>query len=433
MEIECCTSGDVPRAIASIGRTEDVRFSPRNTRLAVAAARRDRIVVFDVEITATGASPGVRLTGAVEISSPCLRYPHGLEFIDEATLIVGSRHGEIAVFDLLPAGNAVRECVVEPRRTLAAGPDSSVRWPGSLAIVRSNPQACELLVCNNFRHAITRHLLAPGAQDAAAEIILGKWLDVPDGIAVSGDGRWIAVSNHFTHNVLIYENTPALAPDADPDGILRSMHHPHGIRFSADGRYVFVADAGAPYVHVYRSDDACWRGVRSPMISFKVMDDAAFLRGHVNVHEGGPKGVDLDNDARVLVVTSEHQPLAFFDLAAVLRAEPVRAPSLEMQVELGAMESATGHRRQLLELRRRVAENAAKARTVLEKAERKALRAEAWAARQAKRAARFKAKAEKAKAKAARAKARNGFVIMGRRWPITAPLRLLYAAIKRPD
>jgi len=334
MQVDYCASDDVRRLIETIGRTEDVKFSPSSSRLAVAAAGRDRIAIFDIEIEDAGGSPSVRLTGAVEIAAPCLKYPHGLAFIDDATLIAGNRNGDVVEFALPPAGNTVRRCELEPQRILAAGPESSIRWPGSLAVVRRNAAAPELLVCNNYRHNITRHVCDP--ELGRGEVILSKWLEVPDGVGASGDARWIAVSNHWTHGVLMYENNPSLSRDRDPDGILRSMHHPHGVRFSADGRYVFVADAGAPCVHIYASDDGDWRGVHSPMVSYKVMDEAAFLRGHVNVHEGGPKGIDLDKSATVLVVTSEFQPLAFFDLPAILRAGPAPDRSLAMQFSHGS-------------------------------------------------------------------------------------------------
>lgn len=426
IQIDYDAADDVRRLIAAIGRTEDAKFSPSNNRLAVAAASRDRIAIFDIEVVGAGASPAVRLTGAVEIASPCLKYPHGLEFIDEATLIVGSRHGDVAVFALPLAGNTAHQCELEPLRILPAGPQSSIRWPGSLAVVRRNPSACEFLVCNNYRHNITRHVLAADMSHGKTdgEVVLSKWLEVPDGVSVSSDGRWIAVSNHWTHGVLVYENKPSLGHDRDPDGILRSMHHPHGVRFSADGRYVFVADAGAPYVHIYAGDSENWRGVRNPMVSLRVMDDEAFLRGHVNVHEGGPKGIDLDRTATVLAVTSEHQPLAFFDLTATLRAGPSPNPSLDMQFELGAMEMATGCRRQLNETLGRIGAIEANAA----KAQERAIKAAARADRQAERAAKFKAKA-----KAAKARARGGFVIDGRPWPITAPIRRLYSALKRTN
>ncbi|MGH6894014.1 MAG: hypothetical protein ACREEP_17350 [Dongiaceae bacterium] len=93
--------------------------------------------------------------------------------------------------------------------------------------------------------------------------------------------------------------------DADPDGILRCVSYPHGLRFGADDRYVFVADAGAPYVHFYANDGQGWRGVRNPVMSFRVMDEPVFVRGRHNPREGGPKGIDIDRGMNVLVATSD--------------------------------------------------------------------------------------------------------------------------------
>jgi hypothetical protein len=180
---------------------------------------------------------------------------------------------------------------------------------------------CEVLICNNDGHTVTRHLLDCDAGRAIrnSEILLHKYLNIPDGVSVSLDRRWIAVSNHNTHNVLLYENSPALNSDAEPDGILRGAYYPHGLRFSADGRHLFVADAGAPYLHIYAQDPDQWRGVRNPLATVRIMDEAVFKRGRHNPEEGGPKGLDIDACSNILVVTSECQPLAFFDVPVLLQ------------------------------------------------------------------------------------------------------------------
>jgi DNA-binding beta-propeller fold protein YncE len=53
MEIKYTASPAVRDVIASLGRTEDVRFSPGNNRLAVADFARNRIAVFDIDIIAS--------------------------------------------------------------------------------------------------------------------------------------------------------------------------------------------------------------------------------------------------------------------------------------------------------------------------------------------------------------------------------------------
>lgn len=308
--------------IASLGRTEDLRLSPGGRRLAIAAALRNRIVLIDLEIARLGAAPRVVLAHAVELSSPWLNYPHGLEFVDDRTLIVASRRGGIAVFDLPPAGSADGAVDLAPVQVLPSTAAAPLQRPGSLALVQADAGRCEILVCNNSGHNITRHVLdrAAGYATLAGEVLLEKRLDIPDGIAVCPDRRWIAVSNHNGHCVMLYENLPGRSPQADPDGLLRGLHAPHGLRFGADGRSLFVADAGAPYVHLYLADARHWRGIQYPAASIGVIDPEAFARGRYNAREGGPKGIDVDGDAGVMVVTSEWQPLAFFDVAPVLVA-----------------------------------------------------------------------------------------------------------------
>ena len=62
----------VTDAVGSLGRTEDVRFSPSNRRLAVASFHRNRIVVLDIDIASSRGATQVALTGGVELSSPTL-------------------------------------------------------------------------------------------------------------------------------------------------------------------------------------------------------------------------------------------------------------------------------------------------------------------------------------------------------------------------
>ncbi|MGH6894013.1 MAG: hypothetical protein ACREEP_17345, partial [Dongiaceae bacterium] len=61
MEIEITAPRNVRDVIASMGRTEDVRFSPSNRRLAVAIFDRNKIAVFDIDITVSGTATEVTL------------------------------------------------------------------------------------------------------------------------------------------------------------------------------------------------------------------------------------------------------------------------------------------------------------------------------------------------------------------------------------
>jgi hypothetical protein len=321
LEIQYTAQQSVTDAVDSLGRTEDVRFSPSNRRLAVASFIRNRIVVFDIDIASSSGATQVALTGGVELASSALQWPHGLDFIDDNILIVTSRGSDVALFKLPPGEEIVRTHDVLPIARWPANGTSLLNAPGSVAVTHVKQDVGEVLICNNDGHTVTRHLLDLAADGALrkSEILLNKYLNGPDGVSLSPDRRWIAVSNHTTHNVLLYENSPALNSDARPDGILRSIYYPHGLRFSADGRYLLVADAGAPYLHIYAQDPDQWRGVRHPIGTVRIMDDVVFQRGRCNPENGGPKGLDIDACSNILVVTSECQPLAFFDVPLLLQ------------------------------------------------------------------------------------------------------------------
>ncbi len=347
LELQYAAPQSVIDAIGSLGRTEDVRFSPSNRRLAVASFYRNRVVVFDVDIASSSGATQVALTGGVELSSSALQWPHGVDFLDDDTVIVTSRGRDVAFFELPPGNRDVRSLEVLPIARWPSDRTTLLNAPGSVAVSHVGDDGCEVLICNNDGHTVTRHLLDCDAGRAVrhSEILLQKYLDIPDGVSVSPDRRWIAVSNHTTHHVLLYRNSPALSANAEPDGILRQASYPHGLRFSADGRHLFVADAGAPYLHIYAQDSDEWRGVRHPLATVRIMDDPMFERGRHNPEEGGPKGLDIDARSNVLVVTSECQPLAFFDVPALLRLALASGSAREQRIlgirhELGLVQES---------------------------------------------------------------------------------------------
>jgi hypothetical protein len=318
MRIHYTAPQHVHDVIAALGRTEDVKFSPGNRRLALASYSKNKVAVFDIGIGDSPNGVQIDITGATEIHSKHFKNPHGIDFIDNETIIVSNRIGDVPIFRL-PAGKPEHNCYeLDPVGII--GSDHGLNAPGSLSVGHKDRNVCEVLICNNDGNSITRHVLKSGTNWSVTrdEVLLKKWLDIPDGICVSTDRQWVAVSNHKMHSVLVYENNEALNETSDPDCILRHVFFPHGLRFTADGHYLVVADAGAPYVHVYRREGPRWRGVRNPLASYRVVSEEVFLRGRYNTMEGGPKGVDINNAANVLVTTNECQNLAFFDFAKIL-------------------------------------------------------------------------------------------------------------------
>lgn len=395
----------VRAVLAALGRTEDIRFSPGNRRLAIAAFNRHRVAVFDVDV----ADGRIALTRAVELCSPHLKRPHGLDFIDDDTLIVANREGGVCVFRLPSQEAHAAICEVVPIQ-MTQGLES----PGSVWVDHASG---EVLICNNASSCVTRHIVQREEDGALRghQVLLRKWLDVPDGITVSHDRRWLAVSNHNTHNVLIYERRDGLGPESDPDCILRGAHYPHGLRFSADDRFLILADAAAPYIHVYARDGEGWRGVRNPVATVRVMDDDLFQRGRNNPQEGGPKGVDLDRSGSVLAVTSECQPLAFFRLPALLEAAEIGSQATAFATRADVTDGADPRRDPQLLAHYRRERDAMQIRYELESMERA-------------RAARDRLERSLAKARAKLAATRNTLS-----WRLTKPLRRIASALRRQE
>ncbi|MEJ6783100.1 YncE family protein [Aminobacter sp. Piv2-1] len=195
-------------------------------------------------------------------------------------------------------------------------------------MTRADAETCNILVCNNYRHRITRHVVGLARTSVRNKILLDRGLDIPDGIALSPDKAWTAVSNHNTHTVLIFDNRSALGRYATAVGTLHGVSYPHGLRFSPDGRRLFVADAGSPHVLVYHAKDGNWSGERNSSLSLVAMSQETFLKGRNNPQEGGPKGLDIDASGRLLVVTCEEQAIACFDITRLPSEDaPGRLPS----------------------------------------------------------------------------------------------------------
>ena len=319
-QIQYAAPAPVDAVIKQLGRTEDVVFSPSNKRLAIAGFRANKIAVFDIALTRKNGVSEVSIPRVMELHAPFLIEPHGICFLDEQTLAVANRGEFVHILDAPLPETPHEQCSVIARKTIRGGAAALVHTPGSVAISAIDAESFELAVCNNAANYVTRHVVRNGDEIDVSreEVFLEAGLDIPDGICYSPDQRWIAVSNHNTHSVFVYDRTRALNRHSLPSAVLRNVLCPHGIRFTPDDKFILVADASACYVNVYKRDEGGWKGVYDPYSLFPVMEPAVFKRGRLNPQEGGPKGIDVDKDMTVLVSTCEFQTLAFFDLARVL-------------------------------------------------------------------------------------------------------------------
>ena len=325
LELTIDAPDSVWTVINELGRTEDVAFSPDNRRLAVACYGRKRITIFDLDISASDSTRKVILEDYVEISSSSLRAPHGLIFLDDETLIVANRWGEAPVFKVPTSGGTNKKLDLNPLQTLREDDRHQLSSPGSISAAQINDRLFEVFVCNNYVNYVSRHELDREESFAvkSSEIYLQRGLEIPDGVTTSNDKRWIAISNHSCHSVFIYEKTEELDPNSKPVGILRNLNYPHGLRFVADDSFIVVADAGAPYVNIYKTNDRNWKGTRGPVATVRVMDESTYKLGRHNPQEGGPKGVDVDTSETVLVTTCDEQNLAFFYLPGILQTRSI--------------------------------------------------------------------------------------------------------------
>ena len=344
VELPFAADSTVHALLARLGRTEDVRFSPDNRRLAVTAFTEDVVALFDVEITTGLRGPRIALLGATELTAAAFAMPHGIDFLDDDTIVVANRGGIVTAHALPDRRAPIGPITPAPQLTHIGG----LHHPGSVRVFPASAGGIEMLVCDNYVSTLVHHdvhadegqwTIAPGT------LLLRRWLDIPDGVAVSDDGRWLAVTNHATQCVLVHARA-SLDEHAEPVAILRGTTYPHGLHFTRDARHLVVADAGRPFVHVFAAG-AEWAGVGYPIASHRIMDDLTFARGSSNPQEGGPKGLDLDRTGRVVAVTSTHQPLAFLDVDALL-AHPGEAGAAqrfeyEREVLAHAAERAAAH------------------------------------------------------------------------------------------
>src|SRR5688572_20317088 len=157
---------EVRAALAEMGRTEDVRLSPNGRRLAFACFARGQIAIADVEL----ARSEIAVTSLEYLGSPALEEPHGLDFVDDHTLVVGDRANGVLVLGL-PHDSGGQ--LTEISRLDAETVDS----PGSVAVRTLGSGVRDLLACNNFANTLTRVELGVDATLGAREVLVRKWLE----------------------------------------------------------------------------------------------------------------------------------------------------------------------------------------------------------------------------------------------------------------
>jgi hypothetical protein len=308
------------RALSRIGRTEDIHISPDGHYLALAAYLLNKILIIRININKEKNRWNIALNKSFEITSNALSQPHGVFWLDNQHIMVANRSADSIILKI-PKHHSKSNLDLVPVSSIKARILDLDKDSSCLHVYNFGAGLYEALFCSNDGHYVSAHILDESKKFAiqSSIILLQKDLNVPDGVAVSNDKKWIGVSNHDKHNIFIYPNHNQLDKHTDPSAILSGPMYPHGIIFFNDDHYIFVADAGAPFVYGFFSPSGIWKGQFQPFIKLQVMDEDSFAVSHVNVQEGGPKGIYITQDTHLLIITCDQLRLAFFDLKKILK------------------------------------------------------------------------------------------------------------------
>ena len=319
---------DVQQHIQNLIRPEDITLSPDNQLFALADYNDNSIAVFKSNLASRADDETVYISHSLTIRSDMLDAPHGIRFINNQLVIVTNRGGDICLFAIPELTHTTLVLEQQPVYTFKArAVHGKIRTPSAVDIIPLGNNRYRVFVCNTRIHSIVAFdLLIEGNTFQLKNLgeVYNRGLRIPDGICISPDKRWAAVSNHDTHHVLIYA-VPRFhrwLPVAlqtlyyrlrKPVTFLSGVFYPHGIRFSHDGRRLFVADAGTPYLTMYENPKSVWkRHMRLPTQLIRTLSDELFDKEITSPEEGGLKGVEVSRDDQYLLTTAQHQSLMIY-------------------------------------------------------------------------------------------------------------------------
>ena len=325
--IEYEASPEIRAVIANINRTEDIKLSPDNNRLAIVDFICNRIFLFTIrmyDIADETALPYIEILDYVILSSDSLHNPHGVAFLGNDHLIVCNRGADVCLFELPTTGDSSREYKIKPQKVISGKGMllAKVKTPGSVDCYELGNNRYRVLICNNHWHFVSSHEVSLDKNEKIINrgTLIQNSLKIPDGVSISHDRAWIAISNHVYGEILIFANNKELDRKTLPVARLKGIVCPHGVRFTRCGK-VLVADASSPYLHIFENNNGRWDGEHYCVKSLRIMDDDTFYEGRYDPREGGLKGIDSDASGRVLVTTHRLGILEFYDLRALLSSD----------------------------------------------------------------------------------------------------------------
>jgi len=314
LEISFETTSEILATLNAIGRTEDLAFSPDNSKLAIASYELNKVLIFDIEVNTLLLEPKVFLSNLCEINSSSITLPHGIAWINNETIIVANRVSNAVIIKLPNGKYYAQPKELDALQTLRHIKEELPHSTDCIDVSPLGKGLYEIFICSNSGHYVSHYIVDENDNFAikAGALLLKRDIDIPDGITLSKDSNWLAISNHGTHKAFVYKNLQALDFETLPNAVLHGTNYPHGITFSDNQQFIFLADAGAPFVYLYHSNNGDWNGDYHPCAQIRIMDDETFKIGHTNKQEGGTKGISLTHDSSLIAITCSTRPLAFF-------------------------------------------------------------------------------------------------------------------------
>jgi hypothetical protein len=269
--LEAVACAGLDESLGETLRTEDVRFAPSGRVLAVVATN-GVVLLFSVD---TSTRP-IRIGRVTALHSSSLASPHGVDFLSDELIVVANRAGCLTFHRVPRVDDWQDRMDVDPVREMDStwfGRRGEMRdlngrnvlcGPGSVRV-----RGSRLFVCCNNLNTVSVHPYRVRSGDIEigdGAIVAQSGLEIPDGVALSPDGRWLAVSNHQDHavEVVCLDDGTRSASLRDAD-----LRYPHGLCFDPSGRTLYVADAGEPDLHSFVSRTGEW-GDSAPRSAFKL-------------------------------------------------------------------------------------------------------------------------------------------------------------------
>jgi DNA-binding beta-propeller fold protein YncE len=292
------------RPAGSRYRFEGIAFAPDGSSLAVATSEANALLLYRHADGRVAEEPFATIAGG----RASLHYPHDVAFSAAGDLMaVAQRRGAIAIYEKGAEGFKADAAFV------IRGPRTRLNFSDGVAFVP--PDDTQLAACNLESHSISFYRMtsrSPLAFELSPSFELkGDAIYEPDGLAFSGDGRWLAVANHGNHTVAIFER---------PSGAVtvlrhRSFRFPHSVAFMPGTNHLLVTNAGANYFSVFRHDGRSWS--RSPVARRIVGPDRTFREVNARCKtEGGPKGIAAHDNH--VAICSPEQGIVMYTLQEVL-------------------------------------------------------------------------------------------------------------------